>query len=365
MQTRMRFALILMAGLLLAEPVAAQTPPPSPTLTPAARSEIVTALAHRLRDEYVFPDVGKALAARLAAKLKAGGYDALSAADAFQTALTDDLRTFGKDSHLRVRFRPDFRPGPPPGAALTPEQAAEARAEMAAHGFGLNRIERLPGNVGYLDVRGFFPTEFAAPAISAAMTLLGGSDALILDLRNNGGGEPQTVAYLLSYFFAEGDERHLNDIYNRLDGTTHSYWTDRSVGTRYMGPIYVLTSHDTFSGAEECAYDLKTQKRATLVGETTGGGANPGDYVPLADGFIAFIPTGQSINPVTKANWEHVGVAPDVPASAGESLGVAYVAALKALAAKSADPDDRKDLMDTAERAGRNQIALPAYVPRH
>ena len=359
----MRFNLpVLLAAVICAGNAAAQSAPEA--LTPATRSEIVEALGTKLREQYVFPDVGKSVAAALTAKLRKGDYTALMTPAAFEAALTTDLRTLGKDSHLRVRFQPHFRPGPPPGSAPSPEDVVQMRAAMAQRGFGIARVQRLAGNIGYLDVRGFFPTEFAAPAMSAAMTLLSGTDALIIDLRNNGGGEPQTVAYLMSHFFAEGDERHLNDIYNRLDGTTRTYWTVPSVGARYTSPIFVLTSHNTFSGGEEFAYDVKTQKRGTLVGEVTGGGANPGDYLPLTRGFIAFIPTGRAINPVTKTNWEHVGVAPDLTAPAADAMRLAYAAALKAVAAKTTDADEQKELADTAARAERGEIDLPKYEPR-
>jgi C-terminal processing protease CtpA/Prc len=173
------------------------------------------------------------------------------------------------------------------------------------------------------------------------------------------------VAYLLSHFFAEGDARHLNDIYSRTDGITRTYWTVPSVGARYSQPIYVLTSHMTFSGGEEFAYDVKTQKRGTLVGEVTGGGANPGDYLPLVRGFIAFIPTGRAINPITKTNWEHVGVAPDLTTSAADAMKVAYGAALKAVAAKTSDAEERQELANTAARAERGEVELPKYEPRH
>ena len=238
------------------------------------------------------------------------------------------------------------------------------RAAMAERGFGIEGVQRLPGNVGYLNLRGFFPTAFAAPSISSAMTLLGGTSALIVDLRGNGGGEPQTVAYLLSHLFAEGDERHLNDIYNRLDGSTRSYWTVSSVGQRYTKPVYVLTGPKTFSGGEEFAYDIKTQKRGTLVGEVTGGGANPGEYVPLARGFIAFVPTGRSINPLTKTNWEHVGVTPDMAAPAAEAMRVAYVSAVTALAAAATDDEERKELTDMTVRAERGEVELPGNPSR-
>lgn len=361
----MRFFLsTLLAAAICVGNAAAQSAPVE-ALTPQARSEIVEALATKLRDQYVFPDVAKTVASALSAKLRHGGYNALSTPEALEAALTTDLRTFGKDSHLRVRFQPHFRSGPPPGTAPSPEDMAQMRAAMAQRGFGIARVQRLAGNVGYFDIRGFFPTEVAAPAISAAMTLLSGTDALIIDLRSNGGGEPETVAYLMSQFFAEGDARHLNDIYSRTDGVTRTYWTVPSVGARYSRPIYVLTSHTTFSGAEEFAYDVKTQKRGTLVGEVTGGGANPGDYLPLVRGFIAFIPTGRAINPITKTNWEHVGVVPDLATPAADAMRLAYVTALKAVAAKSTDAEERQELTETAARAERGEIELPKYEPRH
>ena len=360
----MRFLLpILLAAVICAGNAAAQSAPEA--LSPAARSEIVQALGAKLREQYVFPDVAKNVAAALTAKVRRGGYDAATTPEAFEAALTADLRALGKDSHLRVRFQPHFRPGPPPGSVPSPEEVAEMRKALAQRGFGIARVQRLAGNIGYLDVRGFFPTEVAAPAMDAAMTLLGGTDALIIDLRSNGGGEPETVAYLMSHFFAEGDARHLNDIYSRTDGSTRTYWTVPSVGARYSQPVYVLTSHTTFSGGEEFAYDIKTQKRGTLVGEVTGGGANPGDYLPLTRGFIAFIPTGRAINPITKTNWEHAGVAPDLTTPAADAMKVAYVTALKAVAAKSTDAEERQELTDTAARAERGEIELPRYEPRH
>jgi hypothetical protein len=105
--------------------------------------------------------------------------------------------------------------------------------------------------------------------------------------------------------------------------------------------VYVLTSHDTFSGSEELAYDLKTQKRATIVGEVTGGGANPRDVFPLPDSFSIFVPTGSAVNPITKTNWEGVGVQPDVVVPADKALDMAHYLALKKLR-PSASLSDRQ-----------------------
>lgn len=364
MRMNVCFVALVLTSLLAAGEANAQPAPASDALTPIARSEVVQALGTSMRERYVFPQLGQKIATALAAKLKRGGYDAMTSTEALQAALTTDLRTLGKDSHLRVRFEPRFRPGPPPGAAPPPEEVAKMRAAMAERGFGIEGAQRLPGNVGYLNLRGFFPTAFAAPAISAAMTLLGGTSALIIDLRGNGGGDTQTVAYLLSHLFAEGHEHHLNDIYNRLDGSTRSYWTVSSVGQRYTKPVYVLTGPKTFSAGEHFAYDIKTQKRGTLIGEVTGGAANPGEYVPLTRGFVAFVPTGRLINPITKTNWEHVGVTPDMAAPSAEAMRVAYISAVKALAAAATNDEEHKELTEMAVRAQRGEIELPGNPSR-
>jgi C-terminal processing protease CtpA/Prc len=187
---------------------------------------------------------------------------------------------------------------------------------------------------------------------------------VIVDLRRNGGGEPSSVAHLLSHFFAPGDVRHLNDIYTRPTDATQQYWTNPSVPVRYTGPVYVLTSKRTFSGGEEAAYDFQTQKRATLVGETTGGGANPGDFIAIAEGFGAFIPTGRAINPVTGTNWEHVGVKPDVAVPAADALRTAHAAALREALEKKQDKAERAELQELIGKVVADKLDAPVYTPR-
>ncbi|MDN5924866.1 MAG: S41 family peptidase, partial [Xanthomonadales bacterium] len=168
---------------------------------------------------------------------------------------------------------------------------------------------------------------------------------------------------LLSHFFAIGDDRHLNDLYVRADNSTRQFWTVPSAMPRFTGPIYVLTSQHTGSGAEECAYDLQTQKRATLVGETTWGGANPGGWVPLGHGFKAFIPMARAINPITQTNWEHVGVKPDVAVPAGSAMKVAYTAILNDLVKGTTDANEQADLKGFLARVQSGELQLPAYSP--
>lgn len=329
------------------------------------RAAVVASLGAKLKSHYVFPDVGAQLARATTAKQAKGGYDSATTTTALAEALTRDLVELGKDKHFAVSFEPDFV-APPEGTPVLPtnEEVAAYRQEMARTAFGVERVQRLPGNVGYLEVRGFGPLAYVGEAYTAAMSLLAGTDALVLDLRRNGGGMPESVAHLLSHFFGVDDERHLNDIYDRPQNRTREYWTNPAVSVRYTKPIYVLTSGQTFSGGEEAAYDLQTQKRATLVGETTGGGANPGDVMALAHGLTAFIPTGRSINPVTKTNWEHVGVKPDVAVPAAAAMKTAYLAILKDLVAKTTDTEQRERLKQTLARAEADEIDLPKFVPR-
>jgi C-terminal processing protease CtpA/Prc len=243
-------------------------------------------------------------------------------------------------------------------------ELAEQREDMARLAYGIGKIERLPGNVGYMEVRGFGPAEMVAPAFTAAMSLLAGSNALIIDLRRNGGGSPDSVAYLMSHFFPLGDQRHLNDIYDRPTNDTQQFWTLPSVGVRYDKPVYVLTSPRTFSGGEECAYDFQTQKRATLVGEATGGGANPGGRFSLGHGIVVNIPTGRAINPITKTSWEHTGVKPDIAVPAAQALQTAHVAILRDLLKTAKDPEEREHLQRALALTEKGESEPPVYTMR-
>jgi len=341
----------------------AQEGPRTAKIDAAGRHAVIASLVKQLHSQYVFPDVAKSVGDALLAKDAAGGYTAAADTAAFAEALSTDLRTLGQDRHFRVHFAPGVDPRPASEKPST-EQLAAMREEMARFSYGIQRVERLEGNVGYLELRGFGPTDIVAGAYTSAMTLLSGTDALILDLRRNNGGEPESVAYLLSHFFAASDPRHLNDIYARPEDTTRQYWTLPTVGVHYDKPVYVLTSPRTFSGGEECAYDFQTQGRGTLVGETTGGGANPGDDVALGRGFVAFIPNGRAINPITKTNWEHVGVKPDIAVPAADALKTAHAAILKKQLAAAKDPGEVDFLKRTIAKVESGVVDTPVYSAR-
>jgi C-terminal processing protease CtpA/Prc len=207
-----------------------------------------------------------------------------------------------------------------------PEDVARARFAQYAResSYGIRRVEQFDDNIGYLDLRMIAPADLGGPAIAAAMQLLATTAALVIDLRQCRGGSPEGVQLWCSYFFAD-DGVHLNDIYERATGLTRQYWTlGHLAAPRYLDrPVTVLTSDLTFSGGEELAYNLKVLGRATLIGQTTRGGAHPTARIPVAPHVTVTVPTARSINPVTGTNWEGAGVEPDVAIAAEDALKAA------------------------------------------
>ena len=359
MKNSLKLGLALALGIALSAHVMAG--PAAPQLSAAERSEVLQSLYAKLSANYVFPDTAAHIVKALPAK--ANAYDKSANALEFSGMLSRDLRELGQDKHFRVFFDPEFHERPPEGIP-TAQDMEHQRSEIASMAYGVEKVQRLPGNVAYVELRGFGPTELVASAYASTMNLVAGSDALILDLRRNGGGSPTSVALLMSYFFAQGDERHLNDIYTRKTNETQQFWTSTAVGERYSKPVYVLTSPRTFSGGEECAYDFQTQKRATLIGETTGGGANAGDRFSLGHGLVVNIPTARAINPVTHTNWEHVGVKPDVEVPAVDAQKTAYLTILRAQVDKATDPDDKAELGKLIALAEKGESPTPVYKMR-
>lgn len=288
----------------------------------ATRARVIDGAIANLTEFYIFPDTARKMEEAVRAHQKKGDYDSITDGDAFANKLTDDLREISHDKHLRVSFSPTPLPKRQPGGP-SPEERTRFREQMERENCFFERVERLPSNIGYLKFNGFMDPEVCGPTAVAAMNFLGNSDAIIFDLRDNGGGEPRMIALLSSYLFDQ--PTHLNDLYNRKEDSTQQYWTLPYVpGKRLAGkPVFVLTSHRTFSGAEEFSYNLKNLKRATLVGETTGGGAHPVSGHPIDDHFIIGVPFARAINPISKTNWEGTGVEPDVKVPADQALETA------------------------------------------
>jgi tetratricopeptide (TPR) repeat protein len=295
------------------------------SLSAAFKQQSIDQICTLLQERYVFPEVANTTAEHLKAKYKAGAFDTISDLKSFANALTTEAQSITHDKHLRVRAAGDKKAS---GARPDPLNAFLDNHRGGNAGFV--EVRMLPDNIGYLDLRGFAPPVQGRSMADHSMALLASSDALIIDLRQNGGGSPAMVQYLCSYFFDK--KVHLNSLYYRDGDRTEEFWTLEEVGGAKMPevPLFILTSHYTFSGAEEFSYNMQTRKRAVLVGETTGGGANPGGMVPVNDQLGIFIPGGRAINPVTQTNWEGVGVVPEVKVSKEEALDKALELAREA-----------------------------------
>ncbi|MGD0243749.1 MAG: S41 family peptidase [Streptosporangiaceae bacterium] len=315
--------------------------------------EIATKALERLRANYVFPDQAERAAAAIEARLEAGEYDDLDEIT-LTGRLTEHLQEVTGDRHLAVRLggpgrRPE--PGREPGREPEPPPDREKMRQLGRlDNFGIRRVERLDGNVGYLDLRRMPMPANAGPAIAAAMELVAGTYALIIDMRHNGGGAPEGVVFWCSYLVDDRKPTHLNDIFRADTGETRQFWALPYVpGPRYPDrPVYLLTSERTFSGGEDLCYTLQALGRAEVIGETTGGGAHPTRPFPVSLAVHIAVPFARSVNPVTGTNWQGTGVVPDVAVPAAQAYDVAYTRALERVLAMDDAPPH---LLDEARAA--------------
>jgi hypothetical protein len=321
------------------------TPPGAPPAGPpvkveaASRARVIDGTIAKLDEYYVYPDKAKAMGEALRARQKHGEYDSIEDGEKFAALLTEHLREISHDKHLRVNYSPGVLPNREPGAPNA-EAREGFRREMERINCAFEKAERLSGNIGYLKFNMFADPEICGPTAIAAMNFLANVDAIIFDLRQNGGGEPAMIALVSSYLFDE--PTHLNDLYNRKEDKTTQYWTLPYVPGKRLAdkPVFVLTSSRTFSGAEEFCYNLKNLKRGTIIGETTGGGAHPVSGHRIDDHFMIGVPFARAVNPISKTNWEGTGVEPDVKAPGAEALDVAKKLAAEAVKkAREARPD--------------------------
>jgi len=287
----------------------------------AARARVIEAAIAKLDSNYVFPDVAAKMAVTVRGRLKRGEYDDVTNGLTFAMLLTEQFQEVSKDKHLRVTFSASRMPDRPANAR--PDSAARElyRSQLMADNCGFVRSEQLPGNIGYLKFNFFADPDICGATATSAMSTLADVDALIIDLRENGGGSPDMVAYVSSYLFSK--RTHLNNLWTRRTNETNEYWTRPELPGKKVRddvPVYVLTSSRTFSGAEEFSYNLKNLKRATLIGETTGGGAHPVSGHKIDEHFMIGVPFARAINPYSKTNWEGTGVEPDVKVPAGDAL---------------------------------------------
>lgn len=309
-----------MKGLFLPLLLAASSVWAAP-LDVAEQQRIAFKAADLIERRYAIPENG----ARIAIALRAERWDRPLAPKAFAELLTKRLRAIAQDGHLAVDYSQASLGGDVGEAEFSRAELDRFYGPRLNH--GVEKIERLEGNIMLLDLRVFPPPEMAGDVIAAAMTLVAQGDALIIDLRSNGGGM-ETANLLMSYLLPPGSE--ISGTYDRPSNKHVHAATAAWVPGRRFGaekPLYILTSKRTFSAAEAVAYDLKHAKRATIVGEVTGGGANPFEYRRINDHFALSLPEARSISPVTGSNWQNIGVDPDVAVPADRALETALMLA--------------------------------------
>ncbi len=319
------------------------------TIDARMRSEIIEKVLRILNERYVFPAVAKQMEDAIREGVRRKEYDDTTSANTFAKLLTYHLREVSHDKHIIIESSFDSIPESNE-VEETPQDREIARArkrqEESQINYGFDKLEILSGNVGYLDMSVFCPAEFGGETAVAAMAFLNNTDALIIDLRDNDGGSPDMVALLTSYLFDKGPI-HLTGIYWRKDNRIQESWTLPYLpGKKYVGKnVYILTSKDgTSSAAEAFVYNLKILKRAIVIGETTAGAANPGGTIRLNEHFTIFVPTGRAFNPITKSNWEGVGIPPDIEVPAATALKIAHIEAIKAIESSTLDQARNKYL---------------------
>jgi len=342
----------------LAASARAQRPDAPPPLDARLKSTIVERVSGALHEVYVFPDVAQQMVDLLRRNLASGAYDQMRTVPEFTARLTRDLRSISHDLHLGVA---PYTPAAEESDRQSPEQQRRAREAQRRQNYAFQKLEILRGNVGYLELNGFQGAELAGATAVAALNFLANVDALIIDLRNNGGGSPSMIQLIFSYLLDE--PTHLNSFYIRESDRYDQFWTQAHVaGPRLTDvPVFVLVSRRTFSAAEEFSYDMQALERGTIVGDTTRGGAHPVRAVTFPEAHVSVrVPFGRAVNPVTGTNWEGIGIAPGIVVPADEALAVAHAEALRTLRERETDEAWRALLGFTQRRleADRHPVVL-------
>ena len=334
-----------------------------PLIDDDLKREVIYRVAGFMKEKYIFPEVGEKMGESIRKKYEDGEYHSYTELKGFCEKVTTDLRNISQDHHIFVFFSPEEALEVAARKGILPNDEKK-RIEQQSYenskreNFGFQRIEVLDGNIGYLKLRYFSNIDNGAETCIGVMKFLSNTDAIIIDLRENGGGD-NLIDFLSSYFYSS-EKVLLSSCYLRESDTTEHSWTLPYVPGRRMPcvDLYILVSSKTFSAAEDFTYSLQQLKRATIVGEKTKGGAHPIDVLIVKGSILLQISIGNSINPITKTNWEKVGITPDIEIPAEDALHTAYLLALKNLVKKATNDEVKQELTSLIERS---QI-LPSQI---
>ena len=310
-------------------------------------AEVIQIISEKLRAYYIFPDMTEKICNGLKKHFDDGDYKDITEDEFFAYTLTFHMQEICHDEHLWVKWHSDPLPDEET-LRLSKEWRNEQRIQAKLNNYGFFKVERMAGNVGYLDIRYFHRPSWGGDIAVAAMNFLTNMGAIIIDLRKCPGGYPGMISLISTYFLSK-EPAQLCSIYWQDDDATQQYWTLPYVpGKRFDDkPLYILVSKETFSGAEGFAYDMQARKRGIVIGEQTDGGSHPGASYRLNEHFEAFIPIGCLTHSITKQNWEGVGVTPDILTSSEQALKIAHKMALESIIETLGNPSSGslKDLL--------------------
>ncbi len=297
----------------------------------ASHEQRTQEIAKRISAHYIAPAIAAKIDSALRSDTKSGIFNNLTK-EAFAKSLTAYLRRVGNDQHFFVKYLPNYQANSPKPDSK--RQQEQDRITNSLENFGFEEVRRLEGNVGYIKHTGFVEPASGERTLAAVMDFIANTNALILDLRSNGGGDNGMVLLWCSYFFA--NKTNLYETRFRAKNTTVQNWTQGTVrGAKYLGkPLTILTNKRTFSAAEALAYVLQSHQIATVVGEQTAGAANPVEPFIINNEYLLLIPVGEVRSTITKTNWEHRGVTPDEKTTSENALTQAHLLALRAVLAK-------------------------------
>jgi hypothetical protein len=304
------------------------------------KKQAIDSISKLLDNQYIYPDVAKKIIKEINSNFTKGTYKSINNPIDFANKLTDDVISISNDKHFHVFYDPEWIAASK--KVLTKKDSIELDAKdfpnAKMENFGFREVKILQGNIGYLKLTNFWNPFYGGETAVAAMNFLSNTDAVIIDLRDNGGGYGSMVQLLSSYFF-DTSPVLLVEMYNRkLNKTTQDYILPYVTGKRRPDlDVYILINNKTFSAAESFAYFFKNRKRATIIGEKSGGGAHPVDHLAATDKFSLFLPNMMPIDPITKTNWEVTGVKPDLEVNSKDALITAQIKALEKLSVTNKD----------------------------
>lgn len=292
----------------------------------ANQENVWTEISKKIKENYIFPDIAIITDSVMTAQIKSGIFNNLTNKE-FATSLTTSLRTITNDKHFYVKFLSSYRPDV--SKLNDKEQQKLDNISNSLENFGFENIKRLEGNIGYINFKGFAEPKSSEIALASAMNFVSNTNSLIIDLRENRGGDGGMLLLFCSYFFK--NKIKLCDIYYRNKRKNIENWTHEKVkGAKYLNKqVFILTSSNSFSAAEGLSYFLQSYGKARVIGEQTGGAANPVDHFIIDNKYLLLVPNGKVTAALTKTNWEQIGVTPDEKIKSEKALIKAHILALK------------------------------------